>query len=163
MSLQPATPSLPVRTTKQTAVHPFAPLSKDEIHAAAALIQSQWPEGADLQFKAITLEEPAKAEAVVYLAAQRSGQSVPSIDRRVFINYYIRKTNKFHESVVNLSTQTVERNVRLGANVHAPGDGEEIIAIEKLALEDEGVKEEIKRLQLPEGSVVICDPWIYGE
>ncbi|GAB7346684.1 hypothetical protein MBLNU459_g1806t2 [Dothideomycetes sp. NU459] len=162
MSLQPTSEALPVRTSKRAAVHPFAPLSRDEIRTASDLIQSQWPQNSDLQFKAVTLEEPAKAEAVPFLDAQRSGQKVPSIDRRAFVNYYIRKTSKFHEAVVNLSTQTVERNVRLGANVHAPGDGEEIIAIEKLALEDKSVQEEIAKLQLPEGAVVICDPWIYG-
>lgn len=163
MSLQSTTSSsLPIRTAKRTEVHAFAPLSKDEIATASALIRSQWPEGTDLQFKAVTLQEPAKAEAVPYLAAQRSGQSSKSIDRRAFINYYIRKTNKFHEATANLTTQTVERNVRLGANVHAPGDGEEILAIEKLAVEDAAVQEEIKKLQLSEGSVIVCDPWIYG-
>jgi hypothetical protein len=52
--------------------------------------------------------------------------------------------------------------VRLGANIHAPGDVAEIIAMEKIALEDEKVKEAIKKLELPEGSVIISDPWIYG-
>jgi primary-amine oxidase len=52
--------------------------------------------------------------------------------------------------------------VRLGANVHGAGDGEEIIAIETIAMEDEAVKAEIAKLQLPEGTVVIADPWIYG-
>lgn len=70
--------------------------------------------------------------------------------------------NRFHDAIVNLSNGTVERNVRLGANLHANGDGEEIIAIEKAALEDETVKAEIEKLQLPEGSVIISDPWIYG-
>jgi len=51
----------------------------------------------------------------------------------------------------------------LGANVHAPGDAAEIMAIEKIALEDEEVKKAIKKLQLPPGSVVISDPWIYGK
>lgn len=50
----------------------------------------------------------------------------------------------------------------LGKFIHANGDGEEIVAIEKAALEDEGVKAEIAKLQLPEGTVVISDPWIYG-
>ena len=36
------------------------------------------------------------------------------------------------------------------------------MAVERLALEDEGVKAEIAKLKLPEGSVVVCDPWIYG-
>lgn len=46
--------------------------------------------------------------------------------------------------------------------MHSSGDGEEIIQVEKIALEDEAVKAEIAKLQLPEGTVVISDPWIYG-
>jgi len=34
--------------------------------------------------------------------------------------------------------------------------------VEKNALEDEGVKAELAKLQLPEGTVVCADPWIYG-
>lgn len=71
--------------------------------------------------------------------------------------------NKFHEAVVNLSTQTVETNVRLGANEHGNGDYAEVLTVEKNALEDEGVKAEIAKLQLPEGSVICADPWIYGK
>lgn len=63
---------------------------------------------------------------------------------------------------MNLSTGKVEKNLRLGANVHSNADGEEILLVEKAALEDEGVKAELKKLQLPEGTVVISDPWIYG-
>lgn len=46
--------------------------------------------------------------------------------------------------------------------MHASIDGEEIMEIERICLEDEGVKAEIAKLQLPEGTVVISDPWIYG-
>ena len=53
--------------------------------------------------------------------------------------------------------------MRLGPNVHASGDGEEIVKIEQIALEDEGVRAEVAKLQLPEGSVVVVDPWIYGQ
>jgi len=74
----------------------------------------------------------------------------------------ITKQNKFHEAVLNLTRKTVERNVRLGANIHAPGDGEEIIAIERIALEDAGVQAELAKMQLPEGAQVVVDPWIYG-
>lgn len=92
MSLQTATDSLPVRTSRRTSAHPFAPLSGDEIRTAASLIQGQWPENIDLQFKAVTLEEPVKAEAIPFLQAERSGQRLPSIDRKAFVNYYVRKT-----------------------------------------------------------------------
>ena len=64
--------------------------------------------------------------------------------------------------MVNLTQQKVESNQRLGPNVHSPADGEEIIAVEKAALEDSGVKAEVAKLKLPEGTVIICDPWIYG-
>lgn len=70
--------------------------------------------------------------------------------------------DKFHEGVVNLTQRTVERNVKLGPNVHGNGDADEILAIERIALADEGVKAEIAKLNLPEGAVVCADPWIYG-
>jgi primary-amine oxidase len=70
--------------------------------------------------------------------------------------------NKFHEAVVDLTSGRVVHNVLLGPFVHANGDGDEIVAIEKVALEDEKVQAEIAKLQLPEGTVVISDPWIYG-
>lgn len=63
---------------------------------------------------------------------------------------------------MNLSEGKVESNLRLGANVHGNADGEEIEMIEKVALEDEGVKDAIAKLELPQGSVVVIDPWIYG-
>lgn len=63
---------------------------------------------------------------------------------------------------MNLSTGNVESNVRLGANIHGNADYEEVLMIEKRALEDEGVQKEIAKLQLPAGTVVCADPWIYG-
>ena len=47
--------------------------------------------------------------------------------------------------------------------MHGPADGDEIMEVEKVALADEGVKAEIAKLQLPEGTVVISDPWPYGK
>ena len=64
--------------------------------------------------------------------------------------------------MVNLTQRKVESHQRLGPNIHSPADAEEIIAVERAALEDPRVKAEIAKLKLPEGSVVVCDPWIYG-
>ena len=47
--------------------------------------------------------------------------------------------------------------------MHSNADGDEIILVEKVALEDEGVRAEIAKLKLPEGTVIISDPWIYGK
>lgn len=72
--------------------HPMCPLSGDEISAASDLIRSVWPSNADLRFKVVTLNEPAKKEFLPYLDAEHSGGRVPNIERRAFIAYYIRNT-----------------------------------------------------------------------
>ena len=81
-------------------------------------------------------------------------------DQDILLTFY---QNKFHEAVVNLTTQSIEYNVRLGPHMHAPGDGEEILVLERIAVEDEGVQKELAKLKLPEGTKVCADPWIYGK
>jgi primary-amine oxidase len=161
MSTEIATDAAP-QATKAVALHPLAPLSASEITTAASIIKASWPAHTDLHFKVITLQEPPKAEVLKYLEAEHAGKSRPSISRKAFLNYYIRNTNKFHEATIDLTSRRVERNVLLGPFVHANGDGDEIVAIEKIVLADEGVQAEIAKLQLPEGTTVISDPWIYG-
>ncbi|MCJ1398722.1 hypothetical protein MMC11_001923 [Xylographa trunciseda] len=151
-----------ISSAKQVAFHPLSPLTSSEISAAAGFIKALYPSKTDLLFKTITLEEPAKAQLAPYLDAEYHGRSTSRIDRKAFINYYIRNTDKFHEAVVNLTQRRIETHFRLGPNVHSPADGEEIILVEKVALEDEGVKAEIAKLKLPKGTVIISDPWIYG-
>lgn len=34
--------------------------------------------------------------------------------------------------------------------------------VERVVFEDQGVKAAVAKLKLPEGAVVVCDPWIYG-
>lgn len=75
----------------------------------------------------------------------------------------IKAQDKLHEAIVNLSHGKVDSNVRLGPYIHSSADGDEIVRVEKIALEDENVKAEIAKLQLPAGTVVISDPWIYGK
>ncbi|KAH7383139.1 copper amine oxidase [Cadophora sp. MPI-SDFR-AT-0126] len=163
MSTEQIISSLPfVGGKKTTPQHPLGPLTAGEITESAKLIKSIWPANTNIQFKSITLQEPKKADLVPFLAAEHAGQSTPTIERRSFVVYYLRNTNKLHEAVVSLSQGKVESNVRLGPNVHSNADGDEIIRVEQIALEDEQVKAEIAKLKLPEGTVVISDPWIYG-
>lgn len=151
-----------VGAVKRTASHPLSPLTASEIIQARDLIHGLYPSATNFQFKAITLEEPEKAQLVPYLEAEHSGRALPSLDRKAFVCYYIRNTDKFHEAIVSLSRGRVESNVRLGGNIHGAADAEEIILVEKIALEDERVKREIARLGLPEGSAIVSDPWTYG-
>ncbi|KAI9787631.1 MAG: hypothetical protein M1839_000162 [Geoglossum umbratile] len=146
---------------KPLTVHPLAPLSSSEITTCARLVRGRSP-GTSLQFKAITLLEPEKKDVIPYLAAERERKCLPHIARKAFVVYYIRNTDKLHEAIVDLSKGQVESILRLGPECHSSSDGEEVVRMEKIALEDEGVKAEIAKLQLPPGTVVISDPWIYG-
>ena len=161
-TLEPAPPSSAPCYVKSPRAHPYNPLSADEIKYASSILETQWAQNTDIQYKVITLQEPPKKEVLPYLDAEARGASLPFIARKAFISYYPRKTNKLHEAIIDLGEGRVERNVRLGKNVHGSGDAEEIMAMERIALEDEGVKRAIEKLQLPQGAVLVCDPWIYG-
>ncbi|RDW68121.1 hypothetical protein BP6252_09517 [Coleophoma cylindrospora] len=154
--------SIPVRGAKLTPQHPLGPLTASEIQESARLIKGFWPSATDIQFKSITLQEPKKTDLVPFLAAEKATSELPFIERRSFVVYYIRNTDKLHEAIVSLSQGKVESNLRLGPNLHSNADGAEIVEVERIALEDPRVKAEIAKLCLPEGTVVISDPWIYG-
>jgi primary-amine oxidase len=177
MSTEQVVVSLAKRTA--TPQHPLGPLTAAEISESARLIKGSWPSNTNVHFKSITLQEPKKAELLPFLAAEHSRRRTPTVERKSFVLYYIRNTvslhetaqrssllinpqDKLHEAIVNLSLGEVESNLRLGPYVHSPADGDEIVKVEKIALEDEKVQAEIAKLQLPEGTVLISDPWIYG-
>jgi Cu2+-containing amine oxidase len=91
----------PQHTQSQThhdVAHPLCPLSPAEIRAASSAIKTLWPSNADLRFKVVTLNEPAKKELLPYLDAEHANTnkdaalSLPRIERRVFVAYYIRNT-----------------------------------------------------------------------
>lgn len=67
-----------------------------------------------------------------------------------------------HEAVVNLSKNTVVYNKTHQDSLHGPADYEEILCVERLVLEDAAVKAEIAKLNLPDDSLVMCEPWVYG-
>ena len=56
------------------------------------MIKGLYPSTANLQFKAITLEEPEKARLIPYLDAEHYGNKLPVLDRKALVCYYIRNT-----------------------------------------------------------------------
>src|SRR5947209_2707587 len=83
------------RAAKHFAAHPLCPLTASEISNTAQLIKNLWPSNADLLFKVITLEEPQKKHLVPYLDAEHAGKTVPRIDRKAFVAYYLKNTVRF--------------------------------------------------------------------
>lgn len=93
MSTEQVPTFLPIVGGKKVVLqHPIGPLTATEITESAEIIKSIWPSNTDIQFKAITLQEPDKSELVPFLAAEHAGQQTPTIERRSFVIYYIRNT-----------------------------------------------------------------------
>lgn len=80
------------QSLKQIAGHPLNPITESEIRRAVNILRSKYPEGTKLHFKAVTLEEPEKALMMPYLQAEHNGGDLPRIDRKIFVNYYLRNT-----------------------------------------------------------------------
>jgi primary-amine oxidase len=108
MSTELATDPTP-QNAKSVSLHALAPLSKDEIQTAAAIMKASWPAHTDLYFKVITLQEPPKVEVLKYLEAEHSGQPLPSVHRKAFINYYIRNTVCTNLAISQFKTKSTYR------------------------------------------------------
>ncbi len=91
-ALEPSTPPVTADGTPAYQAHPLGPLSSREISRSSALIRGAWPLGTLFQFKVITLLEPAKAELMPYLVAERKGIAPKDINRRAFVVYYLKNT-----------------------------------------------------------------------
>lgn len=146
-------------------LHPLTPLTPDEIRSCATALKAAYPPTADLQFKVITLSEPTKASLISWM--ERGGERPP---RRGYISYYVRNTSKLFEAYILLEEEergggglvaVLESNFRVKEGYHAHADGQEIVKVEEVVLQDEGVKAELAKLELPEGTVVISDPWTF--
>lgn len=86
----PMRPSIGV--AKHVSSHPLSPLTSSEITNAVKLVQALYLASTRLQYKAVTLQEPVKADVVPYLDAEHNGGRTPSIERKAFVCYYIRNT-----------------------------------------------------------------------
>src|SRR5579862_768599 len=63
----------------EISLHPLDPLTADEITAASAALRAAYPADSPIHFKAVTLEEPAKAALVAFLDAEHKGSPLPIV------------------------------------------------------------------------------------
>jgi primary-amine oxidase len=142
--------------------HPLDPLSADEITEAAAVLRAAYPPGSPITFKAITLDEPAKAAVVAYLDAEHRGSPRPVVPRTAYVLYVMKNTHKAFEATVDLLTGKLTTNVMVPDGSHTAADTAEMVEIEEIALASPEVKKELERLNLPKDALLACDPWTYG-
>ena len=84
--------ALPSHINERISDHPLSSLSASEIQLSAKYVKSLYPGKQNLQFKAVTLEEPPKAELIPYLKAERVKVRKTRIERKAFVSYYERNT-----------------------------------------------------------------------
>jgi primary-amine oxidase len=143
-------------------LHPLDPLTPAEIKKAADVVRAAYPPASPIHFKAITLDEPAKAAVITYLEAEHGGSPLPIVPRSAYVLYVTTNTNKTFEATVDFLTGKLATNVQIPDDCHAAADTSELVEIEEIALSAPEVKAELQRLNLPKDAIVACDPWTYG-
>lgn len=88
-------------------LHPFDPITPDEIQLAVRLLESTFP-GVKLRYKRIDLQEPAKHELIPYLEAERRGSPRPPKPARLLMAMFHRLDNgSFHKALLNADTKSI--------------------------------------------------------
>lgn len=141
--------------------HPLDSLKPEEIRTAVAILKKKY--GAiNLRFKTASIREPPKSELVPYLDAERAGKTTPPRPARIVsISYHTQDIQAFTEAHIDVGQKKIVSIERLDG-VQGPIDFDEYKAVEKLCLEHAAVLKEVKKMKLPEGTTIRCEPWIYG-
>ncbi|KAI2312521.1 cytochrome c oxidase subunit 1, partial [Ophidiomyces ophidiicola] len=103
-------PSLiPVRdhTNFAMSLHPFDPLTPDEIRLAVRVLEASFP-GVPLRHKVIEVQEPIKRDTVPYLEAERLGHLLPAKPARILTALFHRMDTKvFLKALINADKKSL--------------------------------------------------------
>ncbi|CAK1361735.1 unnamed protein product [Cercospora beticola] len=147
-------------------LHPLDPATADEISFATALVKKSFGD-VQLHFKAGGLEEPIKSDLVAYLDAEHNGKPLPELPRRVFLMWYIKRTPRLFEAIVDVTNGKIVHQVELPRDFHAPVDRTELreaadtVMAADTFMAAPRVQKEFQRLQIDPQNVVL-DPWDYS-
>jgi primary-amine oxidase len=144
-------------------MHPFDPLSPDEISRAATIVRPHFgPQ--EPNFRVITLQEPPKQEMIRYLDSEHGGkpfEHTPTRCARVEVVIKLKEEIALFELLVDLdNNKVVAKQHQRGKHSHI--DTTFMQQVEAACLSDEKVHEQIRILDLPEGSSVVVEPWAYA-
>ena len=143
------TDTAPEKTTAGS--HPLAPLSAEEVEAAALLVKEHKQLPDTYRFASSALHEPPKPDVLAW-------DGSAELERKAFVVLYDRETKSTHEVVVSLTHRTVgEFKSRTG--VQPPMLYEEFIAAEEAARNDPRWQKAMRRRGVEDMSLAQIDPW----
>jgi len=141
-------------------LHPLDPATAEELSLATALIKKAFA-GIELHFKAGGLEEPPKKDLSAYLDAEHNGLPLPELRRCIFLIWYIRRTPRLFEAIVDVTNGRIIHKLELPRDFHGPVDRTELGEAAQVVTADPRVQKELEGLQIDDTTVVL-DPWDYG-
>lgn len=141
-------------------LHPLDPAAAEEIQIATDLVKNLFY-GIPLHFKAAGLDEPPKQEMVAYLKAEHAGEPLPEIPRRIFAIWYIKRSPRLFEGVIDVTNKRVIQHEELSRDFHGPVDRVELNEAAQVVMANADVHKELARLKIDKANVVL-DPWDYG-
>lgn len=99
-----------------------------------------------------------------YLLAELRKEPLPSRPERVaeVIAVLLQEPYGIEEFNVSLTQGKIISTNRPAADQHPMMDVEEMTLYEDLLLKDPLFKQELKKMNLPNNTVIVADPWIYG-
>lgn len=148
------------------AVHPypFDPLQPGEITQAAAIVRSRFSEY-QINFRVVTLKEPAKCQMIKYLDAERASTALPPQPpcrlARCQIIVTRQGRTEFRELIVNLDERAITSDTHL-VGKHSYINSDYMQAVEKACRADPRVQKQIDTLKLPDNAHVIVEAWAYA-
>jgi primary-amine oxidase len=145
-------------------MHPFDPLSTDEISRAATIVRPHFGSH-EPNFRVITLQEPPKQEMIPYLDSEHRGQSndnKPTRCARVEVVVNLRgEKNALFELLIDLDKDSVIAKQHQHGK-HSYIDTRFMQQVEAACLNNKDIQDQICVLELPEGSSVVVEPWSYA-
>ncbi|CAG9951040.1 unnamed protein product [Clonostachys rosea f. rosea IK726] len=149
--------------------HPLHSITAEEITKASTLLKAILRErhGPDFKFrfKNVSIQEPPKALLLPYLDAEAAGVDTryrPFVPRCADIVWTSSHERTLCQSTISLDSFTEVGRIQAAPGQHSSLDRDEMRKSARRILDDNLVKEAIKKLKLPESCVVQCDCWPYG-
>lgn len=153
--------------------HPFDPLTPNEISRAATVVRPHFGQHQNVNFRVVTLQEPPK-KPMLFFMENPTPENTPARSARVdvLLGRPVEKNEESNEEeeeehfalfefLVDLDQgKVVGKQHHRGR--HSYIDTEFMKSVERACLADEGVREQVRGLGLPEGAEVVVEPWAYA-